>query len=100
MAENKQIDKTTVVDSSRRSILTKLWSGLGLLAVLQTAWVVVAYLRPHSTKSKDDKLQSIVKAGPAESFPLDSVTVFIKGKFYLSRSSKTFLLMRAFLARC
>ncbi len=85
MAKNKQIENTTVADSSRRSFLTKLWIGLGLLALFQTAGVVVAYLRPHRMKTKDDKLQSIVRAGPVESFPLDSVTAFIKGKFYLAR---------------
>jgi Rieske Fe-S protein len=85
MAINKHSEKTVVADSSRRSFLAKLWIGLGLLALLQTAGVVVAYLRPHGPKTKDDKLQSIVKAGPVESFPLDSVTAFIRGKFYLAR---------------
>lgn len=85
MKKNIQVENTSAADSSRRSFLGKLWIGLGLLGLLQTAGVVVAYLRPPSKKTKDDGLQSIVKTGQVESFPLNSITAFISGRFYLAR---------------
>lgn len=85
MKKNNPIGKTTATDPTRRSFLGKLWIGLGLLGLLQTAGVVVAYLRPHRAKAKDDRVQSIVKTGAVENFPLDSMTAFISGKFYLAR---------------
>ena len=85
MVINKQTEKSKVADSSRRSLLAKLWIGLGTLALLQTVGVVVAYLRPRKPKQKEDASQSIVKAGAVESFPVGSVTAFVSGKFYLTR---------------
>ena len=70
---------------SRRSFLNKLWIGLGILALLESALLVIAYLRPSKTGVKSGDSETIIEAGPVAKFPLDSVTAFIRGKFYLCR---------------
>lgn len=70
---------------SRRSFLKKLWLGLGIVAVLEFAGVVVAYLLPHRRSSEKSELGALVEAGLVEGFPLNSVTAFVRGKFYLCR---------------
>jgi len=72
-------------EPSRRSFLNKLWIGLGILALLEFALLVVAYLRPSKTGVKSGDFETIIEAGPVAKFPLDSVTAFIRGKFYLCR---------------
>jgi nitrite reductase/ring-hydroxylating ferredoxin subunit len=69
----------------RRSFLTKLWVFLGLVALVEIFGVVAAYLRPRRAGLRDESLQAIMEAGPVESFPLNSVTAFVRGKFYLAR---------------
>lgn len=85
LKKNKQVENTSAAPPSRRNFLGKLWIGLGVLGLLQMAGVVVAYLRPPIREEKDDGLQSIVKTGQVESFPLGSITAFISGRFYLAR---------------
>ena len=72
-------------EPSRRSFLNKLWIGLGILALLEFALLVIAYLRPSKTGVKSGGSETIIEAGPVAKFPLDSVTAFIRGKFYLCR---------------
>ena len=72
--------------SSRRSFLTWIWMGLGLLALVEMAAVVVAFLRPREADRRGrDPGASVIEAGPVERFPLNSVTAFPRGKFYLAR---------------
>lgn len=72
-------------EPSRRSFLNKLWIGLGILALLEFALLVIAYLRPSKTGVKSGDNETIIEAGPVAKFPLNSVTAFIRGKFYLCR---------------
>ena len=72
-------------EPSRRSFLNKLWIGLGILALFEFALLVIAYLRPNKTGVKSGDSETIIEAGPVAKFPLDSVTAFIRGKFYLCR---------------
>jgi len=59
--------------------------GLGILALAELAGVVFLFLRSIKTRAESDKSSAIMEAGPVESFPLNSVTAFIRGKFYLCR---------------
>jgi len=59
--------------SSRRSFLNKLWIGVGVVAI------------PRKTKAKAGDFGTIIEAGPVEKIPLDSVTAFVRGRFYLAR---------------
>ena len=71
--------------SSRRSLLTKLWIGLGLVALFEALGVVFAFLQPGKATSRTGAGESIIEAGPVDNFPLESVTAFVRGKFYLAR---------------
>jgi cytochrome b6-f complex iron-sulfur subunit len=71
--------------TSRRSFFTKLWIFLGVIAFIEFFGVVAAYLLPRRKKEKAGSLGTIIQAGPVEKFPNESVTTFIRGKFYLSR---------------
>jgi len=71
--------------TSRRSFFTKLWIFLGVIASIEFIGVVIAYLLPRRKKEKVGSFETIIEAGPVEKFPNESVTTFIRGKFYLSR---------------
>jgi cytochrome b6-f complex iron-sulfur subunit len=77
--------KTTEVEPSRRSFLKKLWIGLGFIALVEFAWVVIAFLRPRRPRLSEVNAEAIITAGPVESFAPGSVTAFVRGRFYLSR---------------
>jgi len=74
-------EKTT----SRRSFLNKLWIGFGIVALAEFIGVVIAFLMPRKTKANAGAFGTIIEAGPEDKFPFDSVTAFVRGKFYLSR---------------
>jgi cytochrome b6-f complex iron-sulfur subunit len=78
-------DQLTNGDSSRRSFLNKIWIGLGIVAFLELAGMIVMYLRPVKSRAKSSESSTIIEAGPVASFPPDSVTAFVRGKFYLCR---------------
>ena len=65
--------------------MNKIWVGLGIVALMELAGLVVMYLRPGKTRVKSGEFGTIIEAGPVESFPPDSVTAFVRGRFYLSR---------------
>ena len=71
--------------SSRRSFLTKLWFALGFVALIEFIAVAFAFFRPgkHRVRSRDDG--TIIIAGAVSSFAPQSVTAFIRGRFYLTR---------------
>ncbi len=67
----------------RRRFLRWLWTGLGLVVIAETAWVIAAFLRPRSKAAKAGS--SLFTAGTIDEFAPGSVTAFPAGKFYLSR---------------
>ncbi len=88
MNDNEMIDKdgkNLESPASRRSFLNKLWLGLGILAFAETIAVVVSFFRPGKAPEKAMGKQMTIEAGPVEKFPLESVTAFVRGKFYLAR---------------
>jgi cytochrome b6-f complex iron-sulfur subunit len=81
--ENKE--KAPPADSSRRGFLTKLWYALGLVALAEFIAVAFAFLRPGKPEAHRDYHESIVTAGSVKTFTPDSVTAFVRGRFYLTR---------------
>ncbi len=73
--------------SSRRSFLNKLWAGLGILAAAEIIALVVAFLRPGSHRWKGKPSDPVFTAGPVDGFSANTVTAFVRGKFYLARLS-------------
>jgi cytochrome b6-f complex iron-sulfur subunit len=78
----EQVDRTP---SSRRRFLRMLWIGLGVVAIGQVIAVVIAFLRPQKPKDRTTDAGTILEAGHMDKFPLNSVTAFVRGKFYLAR---------------
>jgi cytochrome b6-f complex iron-sulfur subunit len=72
-------------DISRRSFLNKLWIVLGGLALVEVVGLVLAFFQPRKTRAKEGDSGGIVEAGAVEKFSLNSVTAFVRGKFYLAR---------------
>ena len=68
--------------TSRRSFLSRLWLGLGGLAIAEYVWLGVEFLRPRSGPAEE---AGVLVAGPVDQFDLDSVTAFPAGRFYLTR---------------
>ena len=81
----KSKEEVTAEQSSRRSLLNKIWVGLGLLASLETLGLILAFLRPRKTKADTQDAVRIVAAGNVSSFAVDTVTAFVRGRFYLAR---------------
>jgi cytochrome b6-f complex iron-sulfur subunit len=70
---------------SRRNFLTKFWFGLGFVALAEFIAVAFAFFRPgkHEALRADD--ETIVTAGAVNRFAPESVTAFVRGRFYLTR---------------
>lgn len=72
-------------ESSRRSFLNKLWAGLGILGLVEFVGLVVVYLSSGEKQSRSNRISTVLEAGSVDRFPPDSVTAFVRGKFYLCR---------------
>ena len=77
--------KESKFEPSRRSFLTKLWIGLGVFALAEFVGVIFAFLRPRKSKVVEKNLDAIITAGVVDKFAPNSVTAFVRGRFYLSR---------------
>ena len=76
--ENQQSD-------TRRNFLNKLWIGLGIVALAEFIAVAAAYLRPGKSKALQDSNDAVIIGGPINKFSPNSVTAFVRGRFYLAR---------------
>lgn len=72
-------------EPTRRSFLNILWIILGGVALAEFVAVAFAFLRPHKSKARGEGADSIITAGAVERFKSNSVTAFVRGKFYLAR---------------
>ena len=82
----KQIkEKDSPIGNSRRSFLTKLWYALGFVALAEFIAVAFAFLRPGKPEARRENADAIVTAGEVDAFAPDSVTAFVRGRFYLTR---------------
>jgi cytochrome b6-f complex iron-sulfur subunit len=70
---------------SRRSFLNKLWFALGFVALAEFIAVAFTYLRPGKPEARRENTDAIVTAGSVAGFIPDSVTAFVRGRFYLAR---------------
>ena len=72
-------------EPTRRSFLNSLWIILGGVALAEFVAVAFAFLRPPKSRALREKAETIITAGAVERFTPDSVTAFVRGKFYLAR---------------
>ena len=84
MDSEKATTLETKGGASRRDYLRTAWKALGLVAGVQFATVLVAYLWPRA-KGESDQRAATIEAGPVAEFTPASVTAFPKGRFYLVR---------------
>jgi cytochrome b6-f complex iron-sulfur subunit len=73
------------VRSSRRNFLNTLWVILGLLGFAEVVALVVGFFRPRRPGEKAGGSLGIVEAGSVDKFAVNSVTAFVRGRFYLAR---------------
>ena len=79
----KTREKRSETEPNRRSFLNILWIILGGVALTEFVAVTFAFLRPRKAKILKEKAETIVTAGAVERFAPNSVTAFVRGKFYL-----------------
>ena len=72
-------------EDTRRSFLSKLWIFLGFVALAEFIAVAVAYLRPGKSKALQDSNDAVIIGGPINKFSPNSVSAFVRGRFYLAR---------------
>src|SRR5210317_1143795 len=72
-------------EPTRRSFLNILWIVLGGVALAEFVAVAFAFLRPRKLKVRGEDTDSIITAGAVGRFEPNSVTAFVRGKFYLAR---------------
>jgi cytochrome b6-f complex iron-sulfur subunit len=72
-------------EPTRRSFLNILWIILGGVALAEFVAVAFAFLRPRKLKARGEDVNSVIAAGAVERFEPNSVTAFVRGKFYLAR---------------
>lgn len=78
-------EKKSENEPTRRSFLNILWLILGGVALAEFVAVAFAFLRPRRLKARGKEADSIITAGAVERFKPNSVTAFVRGKFYLAR---------------
>ena len=84
-SELKKERGKTKEGTSRRYFLSIFWVGLGIVAFMEFIGVVTAFLLPRKKETTAGDFGTIIEAGKADKFSLNSVTAFIRGKFYLCR---------------
>ncbi len=80
--ENAKDSQTNTV---RRSFLNKLWMVLGFVALAEFIAVAVAFLRPGKSKALRNSDDTVITGGTVAKFLPNSVTAFVRGRFYLAR---------------
>ena len=72
-------------NTSRRSFLSRLWFVLGFVALAEFIVVAVAFLRPGKSKYLQELDDTVIIGGPVDKYIPNSVTAFVRGRFYLVR---------------
>jgi cytochrome b6-f complex iron-sulfur subunit len=83
--KERDVKKESSAVPSRRSFLNILWLSLGLVALVEFVTVTFAFLRPNKSKARRVRSEAIVSGGALDQFRPDSVTAFVRGRFYLAR---------------
>jgi cytochrome b6-f complex iron-sulfur subunit len=78
-------EKESPAISSRRSFLNFIWLSLGFVALVEFITVAFAFLRPDKSKAPRERTDTIVTGGALDQFIPNSVTAFVRGRFYLAR---------------
>ncbi len=74
-----------IAEPARRSFLNIIWVVLGSVALAEILAVAIAFLRPRKRMNREESADFVITAGAVDSFAPNSVTAFVRGKFYLAR---------------
>lgn len=58
---------------------------MGIVAAIEFLYVLFSFLKPGKKTSNSVNTKDLIEAGSVDDFTPDSVTAFIRGRFYLSR---------------
>lgn len=83
--ENMKKQETGGQGITKRDLLTKVWWGLGIAALIEFLGVGAVFLRPRKPRVKRGGIGEIIVAGTIDQFQPVSVTAFRNGQFYLAR---------------
>ena len=78
-------NNSPAANSSRRNFLNKLWLILGVLGFAELVALVLGFFQPRNTGEKAGGSEGILEAGSVDKFSPNSVTAFVRGRFYLAR---------------
>jgi cytochrome b6-f complex iron-sulfur subunit len=68
----------------RRFLSGLVWKGLGILAAAEVLVMVITYFFSGKNR-KNQESRHLLEAGPVDSFPVNTVSEFTGGRFYLAR---------------
>lgn len=71
--------------STRRSLFTKLWTLLGIVALAELIGFIFTFFNPRNQTVSAVDQDAVINTGPVDSFLPGTVTAFVRGKFYLVR---------------
>lgn len=83
LKQSKKQDEQSEI--SRRSFLRKVWTGLGILALVEVIALCAAFLKPRKSKKDSDSYSRVFTVGLVDDFEPATVTAFREGHFYLAR---------------
>jgi cytochrome b6-f complex iron-sulfur subunit len=78
-------EEAVATEPSRRSFLNKLWIALGFVALAEIITVALTFFRSNKSKVREADSNAMVTAGQVDKFETNSVTAFVRGRFYLAR---------------
>ena len=81
--KSKNKIKVELPKKSRRDFMKTAWKGLGIVAGLEMVGLTFHYLSDRKSESTIDNLFEV---GLADEFPINSVTAFRQGHFYIVRT--------------
>ena len=80
----RQVQHTTLNNSSRRSFLKNISFGLGAIVSLEFLWMIFSFLSP-TKKSGIKDISHLKTVGELKNIPIDTVIPVRSGQFYLVR---------------
>jgi len=70
---------------SRRDFLSKLWKGLGIIALIEVFIIMGSYFFSTKKDKKENNPVRLFEAGAVNDFKPNTVSSFMGGRFYLAR---------------
>jgi len=70
---------------TRRKFLNRLWAFIGVITFAELVVVATQFFKPRKPAASAETGDTIVVAGPVDSFEPGTVSAFVRGKFYLAR---------------